>query len=108
MRALRGHFHLPTGRGRTGRRGHAPMGTAARRERSRAGSHPTLPADAALLGWGGWMGVGTYSIKLPAKNDVPPEVWFASAIWADTMAQGRCYGAGLVSGARKPTPMLRL
>ena len=53
------------------------------------GRDPILPFRRTPYCWmgGGWTGVQTYSIKLPAKNDVPPEVWFASAIWADTMAR---------------------
>ena len=27
------------------------------------------------------IGIQTYSMQLPAKNDVPPEVWFAAAIF---------------------------
>ena len=27
------------------------------------------------------IGLQTYSMQLPAKNDVPPEVWFAAAIF---------------------------
>ena len=61
------------------------MGTAARRERSRAGSHPTLPADAVLLD-GGWVDGSSDLLDQAARqDDVPPEVWFASAIWADMM-----------------------
>ena len=61
------------------------MDTIARRERARATSRPALPAHAVLLDGRGWTGDHTYSIQLPAKNDVPPEMWFAAAIWADTM-----------------------
>ena len=63
------------------------MDTIARRERARATSRPALPAHAVLLDGRGVDGRSYYSIQLPAKNDVPPEVWFASAIWADTMAR---------------------
>ena len=51
------------------------------------GRDPVQPFRRTPYCWmgGGWTGVRTYSIQLPAKNDVPPEVWFASAIWADMM-----------------------
>ena len=51
------------------------------------GRDPVQPFRRTPYCWmgGGWTGVRTYSIQLPAKNDVPPGVWFASAIWADMM-----------------------
>ena len=37
------------------------------------------------------IGIPTYSMQLPAKNDVPPEVWFAAAGMELTRHRGYPY-----------------
>ena len=40
------------------------------------------------------IGVQTYSMQLPAKNDVPPEVWFAAAIFESVVYPYHARGDG--------------
>ena len=40
------------------------------------------------------IGVQTYSMQLPAKNDVPPEVWFAATIFESVVYPYHARGDG--------------
>ena len=71
------------------------MDTPAVRERARARPSPALPANAVLLlPRVKPIGLQTYSMQLPAKNDVPPEVWFAAAIFESVVYPYHARGDG--------------